>query len=171
MKSSLNQKVIWGHIKSIRLKYLMTTNVDLMCKNSISDQIFIPEKDIINNLEKLSTSITINTDNQMNRTLSKNEVNAGAEMFVALNSCPSYFVKLYWKAIYGPKSRIAMLASNILKQAKDGFETMAMKIFAKISSTLGFHHISDYDKGDNNVAKSKYNAFKKDFMNIKGETI
>ena len=119
MKSSLNEKVIWGHIKTIRLKYLMTTNVDLTCsKNSISNQVFIPEKDMINNIEKLSKSIKINTDDQRNRTLSKNEVNAGAEMFVALNSCPSFYVKLYWKAIYGPKSRIAMLGKPSLKKIK-----------------------------------------------------
>ena len=58
-------------------------------------------------------------------------------MFIALNSCPSFYVKLYWKVIYGNESRMAKFASNIIRKAKDGFKARAQKIFAKISSVIG----------------------------------
>ena len=70
-------------------------------------------------------------------------------MFLALNSCPSFYVKLYWKAIYGNESRMAIFASNIIQKAKDDFKGKAKKIFSRISSVLGFQ---------------------KNQLNVKGET-
>ena len=61
---------------------------------------------------------------------------------MALNSCPTFYIKLYWRAIYGNESRIAKFASNIIRKAKDGFKVKAQKIFARISSVIGFQHIS-----------------------------
>ena len=56
------------------------------------------------------------SDQQSNRNSSKIDINAVGEMFVYLNACPSFYVRLYQKAIFGPKSRIAMLALNIIKK-------------------------------------------------------
>ena len=68
-------------------------------------------------------------------------------MFVYLNACPSFHVRLFWNAIYGPKSRIALLASNILKKkGSDDFEIKAKKIIGNIFQVLGFKHIFyDYE--------------------------
>ena len=68
--------------------------------------------------------------------ISKSEFNEAAKMYFTLNSCP-HLEKLYWKAIYGPDSRISMLASNILKMVEGDFKAKALKIFAKITSMLG----------------------------------
>ena len=84
--------------------------------------------------------------------LSKNDINFGAEMFIALNSCPSFYVKLYWKVIYGNESRIAKFSSNIIRKAKNGFKIRAQKIFAKISSVIGFQHISYHHEGNRSIA-------------------
>ena len=73
-------------------------------------------------------------------------------MFIALNSCPTFYVKLYWKAIYGNESRIAKFASNIIRKANDGFKVKAQKIFARTSSVIGFQHISFHHEGNRSIA-------------------
>ena len=83
---------------------------------------------------------------EMKYNVSKNEVIGPAKMYFALNSCPLYFEKLYWKTIYGPDSRLSMLASNIIKIVEEDFKLKAQKIFAKITSVLGFQHISNNQK-------------------------
>ena len=126
----MDKTVIWSHIKTLRLEYLRN-NVDLKCEKS-----FIPEEKILDNFEKLSQLIMVNISDEIDGNITKSDLNASAEMFLNLNSCPSNLVRLYWKAIYGPKSRIAMLASNIIKKADKDFKTKAIKIFAKISQVL-----------------------------------
>ena len=117
----------------------MKRNADLSCENN-----FIPDENISNNWEKLSKNLGVNSSEEINWNLSKNELYNWGEMFINLNSCPSFYTKLYWKAIYGPKSRIAMLGANIIKNAKIDFKFKAIQIFSKISSVLGFQHISYY---------------------------
>ena len=67
-------------------------------------------------------------------------------MYFALNSCPLFYERLYSKVIYGPESRISMLASNIIKNSRAKFKTKALKIFEKIISVLGFQFISNQDR-------------------------
>ena len=117
-------------------------NTDQECDNG-----FIPQKNILNNLSQMAM-ILKQSDQQLNRNSSKSNINAAGEMFVYLNACPSFYVRLYQKAIFGPKSRIAMLALNIIKEANDGFEVKATEIFAKMSQVLGFQHISHQNKGN-----------------------
>ena len=63
-------------------------------------------------------------------------------MFIVLNSCPSIHERLYWEATYGPKSKVVLKASNIIKKAEGNFKFDALKILAKITSILQFKHIS-----------------------------
>ena len=144
----MDKTVIWSHIKTLRLEYLRN-NVDLKCEKS-----FIPEEKILDNFEKLSQLIMVNISDEIDGNITKSEINVGAEKFLTLNSCPSNLVRLYWKAIYGPKSRIAMLASNIIKKADKDFKTKAIKIFAKISQVLGFKHIYYQHKENGNMGKT-----------------
>ena len=73
-------------------------------------------------------------------------------MFIALNLCPTFYVKLYWQLIYGNESRMTKFASNIIRKTEDGFKVKAQKIFAKISSVIGFQHISYYHEGNISIA-------------------
>ena len=129
-------KEIRSHVKTLRIQYLMK-NSDLKCQDN-----FIPQKNILDNLDILSQMIGVESSEVTNRIFSKSDINVAVEMFMNLNACPSFYVRLYWKVIYGPKSRMVMLASNILKKANDVFKPKALNIFAKISSVLGFQHIS-----------------------------
>ena len=63
-------------------------------------------------------------------------------MFIVLNSCPSIYEKLYWEATYGPKSKVVLKASNIIKKSEGNFKFYALKILAKITSIFQFKHIS-----------------------------
>ena len=136
--SKLNEKVIWNFIKVIRLEFLKKNgNVRCEASDDPDENSFIDEQEMENNLEKLSQMVQVIGSDQSNKNLSKAAINVGAEMFVALNSCPSYHVKLYWNVIYGPESRIAVLALKIVKKANSNFKKDALKIFSKICSVLG----------------------------------
>ena len=133
-----------SYVKRLRIEYLIK-HTDLIC-----EKVFIPLQNILNNFENLSQMIEIENPQEVNLNLTRSDINFGAEMFLALNSCPSFYVKLYWKAIYGNESRMAIFASNIIRKAKDDFKGKAQKIFRKISSVLGFQ---------------------KNWLNIKGEIL
>ena len=158
--SNVENKVIWSHIPSLRNKYL---------KNSISRCIdgFIFDEYISNNFEKISPLVGNQGSEDIKYNISKSEVNEAAKMFFALNSCPSFFEKLYWKAIYGPESRISMLASNILKKAEGGLKEIALKIFGKICSVLRFQYIS-YHHGENKSVDRNI-KLTKNILDVMGE--
>ena len=99
----------------------------------------------------------------MKYNISKNELNEAAKMYFTLNACPSFFEKLYAKMIYGPDSRISIIASNIVKKEKGYFKVKALKIFEKIISVLGFQHIS-YHHGDS----KRKNKLIRNFLDVKG---
>ena len=141
------------YVKRLRIEYLIK-NIDLTCKNS-----FVPLNLISSNFEKLSQMVG-NTQRSyvINRNLSRSDINSAAEMFIALNSCPTFYVKLYWKLIYGNVSKMTKFASNIIRKSKDNFKARAKKIFAKISSVIGFQHISYQHKGNTSIAMNKGRA-------------
>ena len=144
-------------LNQIRFYYLKKNGFTTSCND------FIPVSDIKINIEKLSQLIGVyNVTNEEAKNLSRNSINKGSEMFVALNSCPSDLVRLYWKAIYGPESRIAIEASNIVKKAKDDYKTKAIKIFTKIISTFEFQHISSSNDSKRSFEKR---------IDVKGEVL
>ena len=73
---------------------------------------------------------------EVNEEFSKTTKKSLHKMFYALIEQPSHFEKLYRKAIYGPKSRLIMLASNIRKESPNNFKLKAKKIFSKITSVI-----------------------------------
>ena len=139
--SNLEKRLMKGYVKRLRNKYLLK-NIHLTCEKN-----FIPLNFISSHFDKLSQKVGDGNFNEINRNLSKYDINFGAEMFMALNSCPTFYIKLYWRAIYGNESRIAKFASNIIRKANDGFKVKAQKIFARISSVIGFQHISFHHEG------------------------
>ncbi len=143
--SKLEKRLIQGYVKRLRNEYLLK-NVDLTCEGK-----FIPSYTSLH-FEKLSQMVGERNFDVIGRNSSKDDINFGAELFIALNSCPTFYVKLYWKAIYGNESRIARFASNIIRNAKDGFKVRAQRIFAKISSVIGFQHISYHHEGNRSIA-------------------
>ena len=141
----MDRKVIWSHIKTLRFEFLRSNSL-LPCSSNTH---LIPDNHISSNVEKFSKIVKIGvSENKINKKFSKSDITESAKLFLALNSCPSVFVKLYWKAIYGPKETMAMLTSNIINKAKGDFKEVARQIFAKVSSVLGFQYISYHREGN-----------------------
>ena len=157
--SSLEINLIWSHVKHLRIEYL-TKNIDLTCEHNL-----IPLQNILINFENLSQLVGVKSSQKINRKLSKKDTNSAAKMFFTLNSCPSFYAKLYWKVIYGSESRIAKFASNIIWKANDSFKVRAQKIFAKISSMIGFRHIF-YREGNKSIGMNL--DLRKNMLDIKG---
>ena len=108
------------------------------------------------NQEKLSDFLGIkDMSDEVNEEFSKTTKKSVNEMFIALTEPPSYFERLYSKTIYGPKSRLIMLASNIVNKSPNYYKMKAKKIFSKITSVIS----KKYHNG----------SFKKDSMTIKGK--
>ena len=160
--SSLDKELIWSHVKTIRFEYLKKI-INLECDNNILTP------NVIKNFEIFLQIIGSENSHQMSRNLTKSSMNYLIEMFLALSSCPSFQEKLYLKAIYGNGtiSRIAMLTSNIMRKAKDDFKMKATKIFAKISSVLGFKYISYHHEG--NQSFDDMIQLTKNISDVKGE--
>ena len=149
LNSRIDKKVIWVHIKTLRREFLRK-NININCKEN-----FIPKEQRLENFEKLSKLIGVKRFDKNDTNITKSEINAAGEMFFFLNSCPSFFVRLYWNAIYGSQSRIAILALDIIKKAHDDYKIKAIRIFAKISQVLGFQHIIyQYNKVNKNLGRN-----------------
>ena len=161
--SKLDKKVIWSHIKTLRFEFLKNNSL-LPCQ---SETTLIPDNHISSNVEKFSKIVRIGISEKMNKNFSKSDITESAKLFLALNSCPSIFVKLYWKAIYGPEQRMAMLTSNIIKKAKGDLKKGALNIFARVSSVLGFQHLSFHHKRNESVGRNM--ELTKNTMGIKGK--
>ena len=130
-KKELNEEMILSHLQNLRFNYLKK-NIDLTC--DYQDSLFIPNQYIESNIEKLSKLVKVNIFDGVNMNLSKKKIDFGARMFFALNSCPSKIVRLYSRVMYGKKSRIVLMASNIIKKVKYDLSIKAKKIFARIKA-------------------------------------
>ena len=161
INSRFDKKVIWSHIKTLRFEYLKENSLLEYCTSLISRNY------ISSNLEKFSQLVGINISEKIQSNFSKSDISESGIFFLALNSCPSFFEKLYWKAMYGPEERMAMLTSNIIKKAKGDFRTVALNIFAKVSSVLGFRRLSFHHKRNESVERNM--EFTKNIMDIKGK--
>ena len=111
--SKLDKKSIWSHIKILRFEYIKKY------AHTICEKSFISDEFINIHFQKLSEVVGTNRSDIVDLNLSMDAINSGAKMFLTLNSCPSFMSKLYLKAIYGQKSKMVMIALNIIKKAKD----------------------------------------------------
>ena len=138
-----DEKVIWDYIWSIRFKYVREDKEDIKCLGGN----FISEKQVGQNFNELVNLLEVfNISETVNNKISKNKIEIGGKMFASLNSCPSVFIRLYKKILYGPhQSSIAIQALNVLKNTGREFRPVTTKIFAFIISTLGFKYINTYE--------------------------
>ena len=75
-----------------------------------------------------------NISDEVNYEFSKSTTKSLREMFFALSERPSFLERLYSKTIYGPQSRLILLASNIVSKSPTEFKLKAKRIFTKITS-------------------------------------
>ena len=166
--SKLDKMAIWTLIITLRFEYLKI-NTGIQCFYT-----FIPEDEnyreyISENIDKLSQIAGVKNSQEIKINFSKNDLSDFAEMFIALNSCPSFLEKLYWKAFYKSKTTetITLLTSKIVKQSKPNMKSIALRVFAKITQVLGFKHIKFQHEVDQSFGKNV--KLMKNIAHIKGE--
>ena len=149
-------------LQTLRMK-VVKQNDEILC----TDGGFIPENEIRLNYEKLinlvkGENITMVAEEKLSKTI----IRKGGKMFSSLNSCPSFYEKLYFKIIFGSKtqSMIARSALNIAKEAKE-FQQKALQIFSKFTSFLGYENIQ-YDN-DSSVFNTVFSTNIPPAKNIK----
>ena len=161
--NNVDEKVIWGHIWTIRSNYVKKDK-DNICL----DGNFISEKEVGRNFNELVKLLKVfNISERVDEQLSKNKIEIGGKMFVTLNSCPSVLTKLYMKILYGPQSSIVTRALNILKNTGREFRPTAIKILSKIISSLGYEYIYSY-KNETSENSDTNEIFQKDIFMIRG---
>ena len=160
INSKLERKVVWNHIKTLRFKFLQK-NINLVCENDL-----IPTEHIKHTFHKFSHIVGFNANNNQTKSnVSRGTLEMGGKMFIALYSCPSFYERLYWKAIYKRNEDIAMIASKIVEKVKSDYKIVALKVFSKVCSVLGFKHIS-YQHVGNNRSNIE---LKKNIADVKGD--
>ena len=155
----METEVLRSQILNLRFKYL-NNNINPICIRG-----FIPEDSTLIDYEQ-KLHIAENKTSQENSNISKSDINEAAKLFFTLFSCPSRYEKLYWEAIFGPKSRILLMASNILKQVEGEFKPKALDIFSKMCSVLRFQHISYYHEGNKSVGR--HTELMRNILGVKG---
>ena len=147
---------IWRKIKAFRVDQLKQYS------NSNFKSVYcFTNEELISIVETFRNFVGVqNISDEVNSKISKDILNEGAEMFQSLYSCPSFFVRLYLKAIYGNKTSttMTMLASKIVKKASNDYREKAIQIFEKIASVFGFQYISDYHMENQNFARNITNV-------------
>ncbi len=115
---------------------ILKTNMNKDCSG------FLPKAEIELIQRKIEQKFLVfNISDEKNVSLSKQQINFGAEIFMILNTCSDFYKKIYLNAFYGPQSRIGQLSLNIYKKSTPDFKEKAKKIFAKVTSALGFKYI------------------------------
>ena len=129
----MDANIIWRDIKNIRANYIRKLPDDIKdCKTTISRENF---RDILKpNVKKIMTKKPNSTENIGN--LSKE---IGAEMFLLLNLCPSFYARLYRKVIYKGEINPAPVLTNKNTKVQDCPKTF---IFIKNSFAVGATIIS-----------------------------
>ena len=99
-----------------------------------------------------------NISEEVNVEYPKSATKSPYEMFLTLIE-PPYFERLYSEAIYGPKSRLMLLASNIVNTSPHNFQLKAKRIFSKMTSIIfkKYHNESIISRKDISVFKGKIN--------------
>ena len=76
-----------------------------------------------------------NISDDVNEDYSKSSMKSSYKMFLTLIE-PPFFERLYSETIYGPQSRLIMLASKIVNKSPNYFQLKAKKIFSKMTSLI-----------------------------------
>ena len=129
-------------------------NAEMECP----DGSFISEQRIRFNNENMFNFVEgVNVTIEVVETLSKTMIRNAGEMFSSLNTCPSFYERLYSKIIFGSHTptMIAKLALNIAKYAKKDFQPKALQIFLKITSLIGYDYINH--ESEISIANSVFN--------------
>ena len=145
-KSNFTENEIWKNINYTRFER----------KKMYPDATL--EKSVMLNFEKLSQILGIkNISDEVNGETTKPTIKSLDEMFFSLFEVSSYYEQLYSRTVYGPQSRLIMLASNIVKESPENFKLKAKKIYSKIASIIfkKYHNESFMNRKDISTLKGQ----------------
>ena len=153
----LDQESVWRSFRADRAQYLKT-NMNKDCSG------FLPKAEIELNQRKIEQKFQMfNISDEKNFSLSKKQINFGAELFMTLNTCSDFYRQIYLNAFYGPQSRIVQLSLNIYKKSTTDFKEKAKKIFAKVTSALEFEYIQHTMNANGRI------EFTKNMQSVRGK--
>ena len=127
----------WQYVKSIRAEYYRRNSVQ-NCTG------FVTEEDINQHFDSLSQLLGVQNVTSKIENLSEKDIFSGAEMFVYLNFCPSYWVYFYHEILNEKNSfqEIIQLTLNTFKQrTKRKGQFIASQLLSKLAPELGFEYI------------------------------
>ena len=105
---------------------------------------FVSDEDIKQHFNSLSLLLGIHNVTSTLENHSEKDISTGAEMFIYLNSCPSYWVYFYHEILNSKNSftEIIQLTFNTLKRrTKREGQLIASHFLSKLSPELGFEYI------------------------------
>ena len=148
-KSNLTEKEIWKNIKYLQFERRKRKSL------ASQEECF----SIKCKVAKLSPFVGMkNISDEVIEEFPKSTTKSPFEMFLTLIE-PPYFERLYSKAIYGPQSRVMLLALNIVNTSPQNFQLKAKRIFSKMASVIftKYHNESITNRKDISVFEGKLN--------------
>ena len=145
-KSNFTENEIWKNINYTRFEQ----------KKRFPDALWY--ESFFRNIEQLSQFLGMkNISDEVNGEFSKPTIKSLDEMFFSLFEVSSYYEQLYSRTVYGPQSRLIMLASNIVKESPENFKLKAKKIYSKIASIIfkKYHNESFMNRKDISTLKGQ----------------
>ena len=89
--AKLDPESVWRSFRKERAEYLKK-NINKECYG------FLSKEEIDSIQRKLEKNFQVfNISDERNSSLSKRQINIGAEMFMMLNTCPDFYKKIYYK--------------------------------------------------------------------------
>ena len=139
--TSLNEDIIWKHVKEIRADLPME-DCPYLRNNTI----------VKKNFQKLSKLLNVSDDFDKVKNLSRDVIKKGADIFIFLNSCPATKAEskdlgiLYDYLInlepFNPTiSGTILYTLNHMKKAPQDSRMISQKLFKYFASKLGFQYI------------------------------
>ena len=171
---SHNQNIesTWTHVKAVRKQYYKKSKILSSSKSMTDCREFVSDKYLKTNYKIFSkllniTKITYDTIN-----LTKDAIKIGGEMFIYLNSCPTYWVYFYHHLFYGSdtfKSTIPNIIQTTLQVIKNSdyykANELGNNLLAKFAKIIRF----EYNQPLTNDIKNKRVTWLRHNNNVKGD--
>ena len=164
-EANLDPVSLWRHVKAVRSEYRKRNLRDCTetALHSAVEDHFILDEEIEDNYVSLSKQLKVSNVSEEIKNVSLDIINAGGQMFLYLNSCPSiHWQNFYQHILYEkPTSAIILTVLDAMKNSNTrGSKLLANKVLGRLADILGF----EYNQFENKREWTKSTA------KVKGET-
>ena len=140
-EANLDPVSLWRHVKAVRSEYRIRSLGDCTetALHSAVEDNFILDEEIEDNYVSLSKQLKVSNFSEEIKNVSLDIINAGGQMFLYLNSCPSIHWQNFYHHLLFDKSNTEIILSVLYawkNSRTKGSIILANKVFARLADIL-----------------------------------